>query len=295
MMTIPTSVGRLSAVAVRLLTVIWLSFLPFVAVAADPMPLPALSAHVTDLTATLTQEQRATLEAATAAIEREKGAQVAILILRTTQPEAIEQFGIRLAEAWKIGRGGVDDGVIVIVAKDDRKMRIEVGYGLEGAIPDAVAKRIVSDLMAPRFRQGDFAGGLEAAVAAIGKSIAGEALPLPASSGAADGLDGSNLIVLLFVVIAFSGVLRAMFGGVGSLAAAGVAGWLGWAIFASVLAAGLSGVAAFVFSFARGNSGWSSGGRGGHGGTFGGGWSGGGGGWSGGGGGFGGGGASGGW
>lgn len=273
--------------AVRHLTaVFWLLLLPLVAPAADLVPLPALNARVTDLTGTLSQAQRAELEAASAAIEREKGAQVAILVLPTTQPETIEQFGIRLAEAWKIGRGGVDDGVIVIVAKEDRKMRIEVGYGLEGAIPDAVAKRIVAEIMAPQFRQGDFAGGLLAAVAALGAQIRGEALPAPQG----DPLAGVNLDngFWLLVAVAFSSVLHAILGFLGSVLAAGLAGALAWWIFGSWLIAAIAAVVAFLFSFGRpgrggglGSGGFSSGGGGG--------------GFSGGGGSFGGGGASGSW
>jgi uncharacterized protein len=274
----------------HLTAVFWLLFFPFIAAAADLVPLPALNARVTDLTGTLSQSQRAELESASAAIEREKGAQVAILVLPSTQPETIEQFGIRLAEAWKIGRGGVDDGVIVIVAKDDRKMRIEVGYGLEGAIPDAIAKRIVAEIMAPQFRQGDFVGGLHAAVGALGKQIRGESLPAPEASQLADvNLDNA---IWLLLVVAFSGVLHGILGFLGSMLAAGLAGALAWWIFGSWLIAGIAAVVAFLFSFGRpgrggglGSGGFSSGGGG-----FGGG---GGGGFSGGGGGFGGGGASG--
>jgi uncharacterized protein len=278
--------------AVRHLTAaFWLLLLPFVAAAADLVPLPALNARVTDLTGTLSQAQQAELESASTAIEHEKGSQVAILILPTTQPETIEQFGIRLAEAWKIGRGGVDDGVIIIVAKEDRKMRIEVGYGLEGAIPDAVAKRIVAEVMAPQFRQGDFAGGLHSAITALGKQIRGEALPAPEAEPMA-GVNLDNAIWLLLVV-AFAGVLHAVLGFLGSMLAAGLAGALAWWIFGSWLIAAIAAFVAFLFSFGRpgrggglGSGGFSSGGG------FGGG---GGGGFSGGGGGFGGGGASGSW
>ena len=133
-----------------------LCFISIPAFAADEVAIPPLTARVTDLTGTLNPDQQTQLTGALAKIETAKGTQVAIVMLPTTQPESIEQFGIRLADAWKVGRKGVDDGVIVIVAKDDRRMRIEVGYGLEGAIPDAIAKRIVSDVMAPRFKQGDF-------------------------------------------------------------------------------------------------------------------------------------------
>jgi uncharacterized protein len=276
-------------VAVRLLTAIWLLLAPLAAAAANLVPLPALAARVTDLTATLTPAQREALEASTAAIQHAKGSQVAILILPTTQPETIEQFGIRLAEAWKIGRDGVDDGVIVIVAKEDRKMRIEVGYGLEGAIPDAVAKRIVADVMAPRFRQGDFAGGLNETVDALGKLIGGEALPAPPTSEEFPNVNLDNGFWLL-VILFFAGVLRSILGVIGALLAAGLAAAAAWWIFGSWLIALIAAVIVFVFSFARpgsgglGNGGFSSGGG-----------SSGGGGFSGGGGSFGGGGASGSW
>lgn len=261
---------------------------------AEFVAIPALSARVTDLTGTLSAEQRQALENASTAIERDKGAQVAVLMLPTTRPETIEQFGIRLAEAWKIGRAGVDDGVIVIVAKDDRKMRIEVGYGLEGAIPDAVAKRIVAELMGPRFRQGDFAGGLEAAVTTLGGLVRGESLPPAATPDRQPG-DGADRGIFLFLTILFGGFLRSLLGLAGSLLAAALAGALAWGLFASWFAAAIAALLTFFLSFMRpggdlGGGGFSSGGRGGGGGR-----SGGGGGFSGGGGGFGGGGASGSW
>lgn len=265
--------------------------LPAVGWGGDTVAIPALSARVTDLTGTLAADRAAALDAAMAAIEREKGAQIAILMLPTTQPETIEQFGIRLAEAWKIGRKGVSDGVIVIVAKEDRKMRLEVGYGLEGAIPDAVAKRIVAETMAPRFKQGDFAGGLDAAVAALGKIIGGEPLPAPVAAGGTGNGGGSmDGGFWLFAAIAFSGVLHSLLGLVGSLLAAGLAGALAWWLFASWFAVAVAAVLAFAFSFARGGGGLGSGGF-----SSSSGGGGGGGGFSGGGGGFGGGGASGDW
>jgi uncharacterized protein len=260
--------------------------------AADLIALPTPTARVNDLTGTLTADQRATLESACAALEKDKGAQVTILLLASTQPETIEQFGIRLAEAWRIGRKGTNDGVIVIVAKDDRKMRIEVGYGLEGAIPDALAKRIVAETMAPHFKQGDFAGGLQAAVDQLAKIIAGEPLPVAAptaTNGAADA-GGSDNIVYLFLALALGSLLRSLLGVVGAIVAAAIAGWLAWAIFASWLAAGLAALAAFLLSFVRGGGGWHAGGAGGGGFS-----SSSGGGFSGGGGSFGGGGASGDW
>ncbi|MDP2825883.1 MAG: TPM domain-containing protein [Sulfuritalea sp.] len=273
-----------------LLTLLWLALLPAFGWAAELVPLPALTARITDLTATLDATQRGRLEAQLAAVERTRGAQIAVLILPSTQPEAIEQFGIRLAEAWKIGHKGADNGVIVIVAKDDRQMRIEVGYGLEGAIPDAVASRIVNERMAPRFRQGDFFGGLQAAIEGLDQAIAGDAPGAPAVRPSGSGsprAEDSGLFPWLMGAVVAGGVLRAMFGILGALAAAAVAGWLGFVIFGSWLAAALAGVVIFVLSF------FNLGSRGG--GLGGGGFSGGGGGFSGGGGGFGGGGASGRW
>ncbi len=259
--------------------------------AAGPVPIPHLEARVTDLTGTLALEQQAQLEAALAAIEQEKGTQVVILLLSSTLPETIEQYGIRLAEAWQIGRKGTDDGVIVIVAKADRAVRIEVGYGLEGAIPDAVAKRIIAEIVTPRFKEGDFFGGLQGATAALGKIIGGEALPAPvaATNNAASASDLQ--IFILFALTVAARWARTLFGLMGSLLAAGVAGGLAFMIFGTWLAAGVAALAVFVMSFARaggGGSGWHTGG----GGFSGGGGSGG---FSGGGGGFGGGGASGRW
>ncbi len=153
-------------------------------VAAAEVPLPALAARVTDLTGTLTPNQSASLESSLATLETETGAQVAVLLLPTTQPETIEQFGIRLAEAWKIGHKGADNGVILIVAKNDRRVRIEVGYGLEGALNDATCQRIIREVIAPRFKAGDFYGGLQAAVDAMRPLIRGEMGAWSGSPGA---------------------------------------------------------------------------------------------------------------
>ena len=134
---------------------------------------------MTDLTETLTPDQTAKLEQKLAAFEARKGSQIAVLIVPTTQPEAIEQYSIRVAEQWKLGRKGVDDGALLLVAKDDRALRIEVGYGLEGALPDAIAKRIIEDIIVPRFKTGDFYGGIDAGVDAMIKVVDGEPLPPP--------------------------------------------------------------------------------------------------------------------
>lgn len=276
-----------------LLTLLWLALLPAGSSAAEPVALPALTARVTDLTNTLDATQRGRLEAQLAAIERSGRAQVAVLLLPTTQPESIEQFGIRLAEAWKIGRKGADNGLIVIVAKDDRKMRIEVGYGLEGPIPDAIAKRIIAERMAPAFKQGDFFGGLQAAVAGLDQAMGGA--PTAAAAAAAPrntAIGGQDITTWGFFLLVGSGVLHAVFGLFGSLLAAGVGGWLGFMFFGNWLAAAIAAVVVFLLSLVS----LSAGGRGSGGLSSGGGFSsGGGGGFSGGGGSFGGGGSSGSW
>ena len=143
------------------------------------IPVPPLKARVTDLTDTLKAYERAAIEAKLTVFEKEKGSQVAVLIVPTTQPEAIEQYSIRVVEKWKLGRKRVDDGVLLLIAKGDKKLRIEVGYGLEGAIPDATAKRIIAEDIVPRFKQGDFYGGITVGTDRILRAIEGEPLPPP--------------------------------------------------------------------------------------------------------------------
>ena len=273
---------------------LWLVALSPCALAADGVvPVPRLEARVTDLTGTLARDQQARLETQLAGLERDKGAQIAVLLLPTTQPESIEAFSIRLAEAWKIGRKGADDGILVIVAKNDRAVRIEVGYGLEGAIPDAIAKRIIEEHITPRFREGDFFGGLQASTQALAGIVAGEPLP-PVRQSASFRPDGDLTIFLLFVLALLARGARALFGLLGAFGVAALAGGLALMILDSWVAALMTTLVVFLISFARGGgSGWHTGGRG-----SGGGWSSGGGSggsWSGGGGGFGGGGASGRW
>jgi uncharacterized protein len=273
----------------RWLLLIVLCLLPLAAGAE--VAVPPLAARVTDLTGTLTGEQRAALESRLQAFEAQKGSQIAVLIVPTTQPEAIEQYSMRVAEQWKLGRKKVDDGVLLLVAKNDHKLRIEVGYGLEGVLPDVIAKRIVADDIAPHFKQGDFYGGIVAGVTRVISVIQGEALPAPQqparnNNGAA--LEHSFTFLLFGALIA-GALLRNMLGAFpGGLVTGGLVGaaimWLGGGIIFAVLL----GLMAFVFTLG-GVSFWGGGfGGGGFGG-------GGGGGFSGGGGGFGGGGASGDW
>jgi len=265
--------------------------------------IPPLSARVTDLTATLSAEQRTRLEAKLAAFERQKGAQIAVLIVSTVKPEGIAEYALRVVEAWQIGRRGVDDGALLLVAKDDRQLRIEVGYGLEGALNDAIAKRIVSETMTPRFRQGDFYGGIDAGTDTMIRVIGGESLPPPKpamdASSSESGAGFETVIVFAFILIfVVGGVLRSVFGRF--LAAGiigGIAGIAASLILSSFVVAIVAGVIAFIVSlFGGGGTGLGGGGRGwpmgGGGSTWG---RGSGGGFSGGGGSFGGGGASGGW
>lgn len=257
---------------------------------------PKLTARVTDLTATLSADELGRLDAKLAAFERSKGTQIAVLLVPTVKPETIEQYSMRAVEAWKLGRKSVDDGALLLAAKQDRKLRIEVGYGLEGALTDAMSKRIVSETIAPRFKQGDFYGGIDAGLDAMIRVIGGEPLPAttPAAPAAGQGGDGTlnSLLPILFVLVFVVGnVLRAIFGrflGAGIIGA--IAGGIAWLLISSLLIGGVVAVVAFVVSLFAGLSGggWSSGGGswgGGSGGSS----------WGGGGGGFGGGGASGDW
>jgi uncharacterized protein len=261
---------------------------------------PPLTGRVVDRTGTLSGAEIASLTQTLENLETRKGSQVAVLIVPTTAPETIEQFSIKVAEAWKIGRKKIDDGALLVVAKDDRRLRIEVGYGLEGALNDVTAKRIIDEAITPRFRTGDFAGGISAGVERIVGVIDGEALPAPqppSGSGSLSDFDLLNPFVLFAVFIA-GAILRTMLGRlIGSVATGGVVGLLAWLIAGSLGASILLGIIAFIFTM-FGESIVSSGGRGG---TWSGGSSSGGGsssssgGFSGGGGSFGGGGASGSW
>jgi uncharacterized protein len=271
------------------------------ALASADVAVPPYSARVIDLTGTLSGGAVARIEAKLADLETQKGSQIAVLIVPTTQPEEIEQYGIRVAEAWKAGRKNVDDGAILLVAKDDRRLRIEVGRGLEGALPDAIANRIIDENIAPRFKAGDFDGGIEAGVDKMIAVVNGEALPPPDRKWEHSGDTSHALPLLLVVVLVASGVLRAVFGRMlGSVATGGLTGTIAWLLSHLVIVGVGAGLFAFVFALLAGATmrGWTAGG-GGWGGGFGGGFGGGGrggGGFSGGGGGsFNGGGASGSW
>jgi len=281
-----------------------LAFLAFLALAlcgsflaGAQVPVPPLTGRVTDQTATLTAEQKAALEQTLQAFEARKGSQIAVLILPTTAPETIEQYALRVAEQWKLGRKKIDDGAVLVVAKTDRVLRIEVGYGLEGALNDATSKRIISEIITPRFRQGDFYGGITAGVDQIIRVIDGEPLPAPTGQPAGGIADIQQYVPVIFVLaLVIGGVLRAVLGRFpGAVVTGGAVAVVAWLFAGAVSIALVAGVIALLFTLLGGGMGGMGGlGGGGSRGGFGGGGLGGGG-FSGGGGGFGGGGASGRW
>jgi len=252
-------------------------------------PIPALGARVTDTTGTLDATQKQSLESQLAALEQRKGSQLAVLIVPTTQPEEISAYSIRVVDAWKLGRKNVDDGALLVVAKDDHRVRIEVGRGLEGAIPDAAVARIIREYITPKFRAGDFYGGIVDATDALTKLIDGEPLPPPlVEERRAPG--ASNVFNTITTVLFIAIWLRAMFGGLPAAPRAGIVGLASGAVamfFGGVLAlavvCGLFGALLGVLGGGGGGGGFAR--RGGFGGFGGGGFGGGGGSWSGGGGG----------
>ena len=274
--------------------------LAWISVAGAQVPVPPLAGRVTDQTATLTAEQKAALEQTLQAFEARKGTQIAVLIVPTAAPETIEQYSLRVAEQWKLGRKKVDDGAVLVVAKNDRALRIEVGYGLEGALNDATSKRIISETITPRFKEGDFNGGITAGVDRMIRVIDGETLPAPTALRGGDAANVQQYIpVIVVLALVVGGVLRSVMGRFpGSVVTGGIVGVIAWFMVGTAFIALFAGGIALLFTLI-------SGGMGGHGvgalygglgrGGRGGGGYGGGGGFGGGGGGFGGGGASGRW
>jgi uncharacterized protein len=230
--------------------------------ASAQIALPPFEALVTDLTGTLTAQQQAALDEKLTAFQARKGAQVAVLILPTTRPEDLAQYGIRLAEAWKVGREQADDGVILIVAKDDREVRFEVGHGLEGAVPDVAAGRIINDTIVPLFRQGDYFGGINAGLEQLTRIIDGEPLPAP-DRGWKPGADrGVPIPVVLVAGYMIATVLRALIGrGPAALLAGLGSGGLVWWITSKLLLAGAAGVGMFLLTLLMGVGGGFGGGR----------------------------------
>ncbi len=255
------------------------AFLGLAASAAFTQPklesVPTLQARVTDLTGTLNSEQRASLDQQLRTLEERKGAQLAVLIVSTTQPDSIEQYGLRVVEQWKLGRRKIDDGVLLLVAKEDRRVRIEVGYGLEGALSDLATNRIINDQIKPRFSQGDFAGGIEAGVNQISKLIEAEPLAAPNEKLANFDQDFSQAWPgLLVVALVFGRILQRVIGRlpsafvVGSIV--GIMVWLAmssliWALIATLIGffMTLSGVVGVIGGLGgRGGGGFRGGGGG---------------------------------
>lgn len=241
-------------------------------------PIPALSARVVDTAGLLDAGSRQRIETTLAALETEKGAQVVFLTLATTAPEDIAAYANRVGNAWKIGRRGVGDGVLVIVARDDRAVRIEVAKTLEGAIPDLAAKMIIDEAITPAFRRGDYAAGLQAGADRISALVRGEALPAPARRRVSIGEDISLMDFALFLFVAVpvaAGVLRGVFGRrLGSLLTGAGAGGIALLVTSSVLIALAAAVLGGLLSLLglsplghyigrRGGGGWGGSGTGG--------------------------------
>lgn len=228
--------------------------------AQDVLPVPPLSGRVVDQTGTLRVEQSSALSAKLAGIEQTLGSQVVVLLVPTTQPEDITSYAQRVGEQWKIGRREVGDGLLIVVAKNDRKVRIEVAKALEGAIPDLMAKRIINEQITPAFKAGDFAGGLNAAVDAVAARIRGEGLPEPQATPPGDGF-GLNLgleewLIFLFIAVPIgSAVFTSLLGRkLGAVATGAGFGGLGWWATSSLWLAGLIGVGALVMVGLLGSS-----------------------------------------
>ncbi|PPT55819.1 TPM domain-containing protein, partial [Xanthomonas arboricola] len=273
----------------RVFWMLALLLLPASLLAQDLAAIPPLRSPVVDTTGTLDATQTRQLEQQALALQQRKGAQLQVLIVPTTQPEAIEQYTQRVFDQWKIGRKGVDDGVLLLVAKDDRRVRIQPGYGLEGAIPDITANRIIQEYLAPRFREGDYAGGISAATATLAGLIEGEALPAPVSGhadggagngsggGAGNGSGGGGWIMALFIGFVVAMVARGILGALPrplralltGVAAGGAALLFTSLLFASAGAAViglLAGLASGSPGRFVGGGGWGGGGFGGFGG-----------------------------
>lgn len=230
---------------------------PAATASSDPLPVPALSDRIIDQTGTLTPDQLSSLRQQLEGIEKTYGSQVVILMVPTTLPEPIEMYANRVASTWKIGRKDIGDGLLLVVAKQDHRLRIEVARTLEGAIPDVIAWRIIDQQITPRFKADDFAGGLSAGVTAIRARIAGENLPPPQSTqraaGEDNGFDFSTLIVfLLFAVPLFGRAISTIFGNkLGALISGGLLGFMGWhmsgMVWVGVVAGALGAVVALFF------------------------------------------------
>ena len=308
-----TSRARFYVLPVWIVLALCCALFPLRLAAQTLQDIPALTAPVVDRTGTLSDSQRRQLDERLLAFEKQKGSQIAVLLVPTVRPENIAAYSLRVVEKWKLGRRGVDDGALLLIAKNDREVRIEVGYGLEGGLSDAVAKRIIEERITPRFRSGDFYGGIDAGVTAMVGVVAGESLPIPPqrqpfpspsvpppTAKAVNPVEGlfDYLPLLFMATVIGGGILRSIFGRlIGAGIVGGVVGVVIAVLVASLATGAIAGAVAFILTLLNGGGrgGGRSGGSwgGGGGGSWGGGSSSGG--FSGGGGSFGGGGASGKW
>ncbi|WP_260432065.1 TPM domain-containing protein [Burkholderia stagnalis] len=219
------------------------------ACARADVKVPSLQERITDETGTLTGEQKATLEENLKGFESQKGTQISVLIVPTTEPESIEQYSMRVVEQWKLGRKNVDDGVLLIVAKNDHALRIEVGYGLEGVLTDATSNRIINDVIVPRFKAGDFYGGISAGTDGIMRVVNGEPLPLPPKQHQTSDGAGRLLPILFLATVMAGGFLRAIFGRLpGALVTGGIIGALAWMLSGALFVAVAAGAMALLFT-----------------------------------------------
>ena len=232
-----------------------LACLPSAWAQSEPQPIPELSARVTDQAGVLSVQQESDLESALAAFEARKGVQIAVLTVATVAPEEIEQYAIRVVDAWKLGRKGIDDGALLLVAVEDRRVRIEVGRGLEGALTDLISNRIIDESIVPAFRSGDYPGGIALGVERMIQVADGEPLPEPQPSWNGEGGSSTgDLFGLLFILVFFVGAaLRKLFGRFfGSLATGGLVGTVVWLAGSALIAAALAAFGAFFLTLVLG-------------------------------------------
>ena len=253
MLTMPHCILR-GRWASLLLAYLWV-LMAGLSMAQTLQPVPSLTARVIDKTGTLDAAQVQSLETKLAEFERLKGSQVVVLLVPSSQPEDIASFANRVFNTWKIGRAGVGDGLLIVVAKNDRTIRIEVSKTLEGAIPDLVAKRVITELMTPSFKRSDFYGGIDDATNQIMVLIQGEALPEPAastrSSPAQNGFQWMDLVVFLFIAVPVGATIarRALGNKLGSFVTGGLVGLLAMVVTSSLLIAIAAGLVVMVFAF----------------------------------------------
>jgi uncharacterized protein len=232
---------------------------------APALDVPPLRGRVNDYAGLIPSDRARALEERLARFEAETGHQIAVLTIPSLKGDSLEEFSIRVAEAWKIGKKGFDNGAILLVARDDRRLRIEVGYGLEGVLPDAIASRIIREVITPRFRSGDYAGGIDAGVEAILKVTRGEVLPERARPApgptASEGGSLHNILMITAMLALFIGMTRRrLFSGAFGGAASGLvttliaSGGLGWVLLPALAVGALLGaVGAALGTGAAGN------------------------------------------